>query len=233
MVSPMSDPAKALEARIGYVFQDRDLLERALTHASYGEGRKGHLNYERLEFLGDRVLGLMTAEVLFKTFDKADEGALAPRLNALVRKEACADVARQIQLGDALKMGRSEEKGGGRDKTSILGDACESLLAAIYLDGGRPAVQAFYDQYWSARVDALKGKPGEPKSALQEWAAKTGKGVPRYVMTGRSGPDHRPVFTVEVTVSPLDPATGEGGSKQTAERAAAQALLEREGQDVR
>jgi ribonuclease-3 len=229
----MSDAAKSLEARIGYVFTDRDLLERALTHASYGEGRKGHLNYERLEFLGDRVLGLMTAEVLFKTFDKADEGALAPRLNALVRKEACADVARQIDLGDALKMGRSEEKGGGRQKVSILGDACESLLAAIYLDGGRPAVQAFYDRFWGPKIEAQSAKPREPKSALQEWAAKSGRGVPRYVLTERSGPDHRPVFTVEVTVSPLDPALGEGKSKQAAERAAAEALLEREGQHVR
>ena len=140
----MADAQSELEVRIGYAFRDKSLIDRALTHASYGDGRKGVRSYERLEFLGDRVLGLMTAEALFRLFDKASEGALAPRLNALVNKNACADVARSIELGEALKMGRSEERGGGRNKTSILGDACEALIAAIYLDGGRPAAQAFY-----------------------------------------------------------------------------------------
>ena len=228
----MVDSTAQLEANIGYTFTDRALFERALTHASWGDGRKGVRSYERLEFLGDRVLGLMTAEALFKLFDQADEGALAPRLNSLVRKETCADVAREIALGEALKMGRSEEKGGGRDKTSILGDACEALIAAIYLDGGRPAVQAFYNRFWGPRIEALKAKPKDPKSTRQEWAAKAGHAAPRYTMTERSGPDHRPVFTVEVFVAPLDPAAGEGGSKQAAERAAATALLEREGQHV-
>ena len=228
----MADPFDGLEARIGYVFKDRSLIDRALTHASYGDGRKGIRNFERLEFLGDRVLGLMTAEALFRLFDHANEGALAPRLNSLVRKETCADVAREVDLGAALKMGRSEDRGGGRNKTSILGDACEALIAAIYLDGGRPAVQAFYERFWGPRIEALKAKPKDAKSTLQEWAAKTGRGAPRYQLTERSGPDHRPVFTVEVTVTPLDPAVGEGGSKQAAERAAATALLEREGQHV-
>ncbi|WP_138509607.1 ribonuclease III [Maricaulis alexandrii] len=228
----MADEKARLEQRIGYTFQDRDLFDRALTHASYGDGRKGVRSYERLEFLGDRVLGLMTAEALFKLFDKADEGALAPRLNSLVRKETCADVSREIGLGEALKMGRSEDKGGGRDKTSILGDACEALIAAIYLDGGRPAVQAFYDRFWGPKIEALKAKPKDPKSALQEWAARVGHAAPRYTLTERSGPDHRPVFTVEVFVAPLDPAVGEGGSKQAAERHAATTLLKREGQHV-
>ena len=228
----MADPFDGLEARIGYTFKDRSLIDRALTHASYGDGRKGIRTFERLEFLGDRVLGLMTAEALFRLFDNANEGALAPRLNSLVRKETCADVAREVDLGAALKMGRSEDRGGGRNKTSILGDACEALIAAIYLDGGRPSVQAFYERFWGPRIEALKAKPRDAKSALQEWAAKTGRGVPRYQLTERSGPDHRPVFTVEVTVTPLDPAVGEGGSKQAAERAAATALLEREGQHV-
>jgi ribonuclease-3 len=224
--------ADELQSRIGYTFRDAGLLDRALTHASWGDGRKGVRSYERLEFLGDRVLGLMSAEALFKLFDSASEGALAPRFNALVNKDACAGVAQEIGLGDALKMGRSEERGGGRSKTSILGDACEALIAAIYLDGGRPAVQAFYDRFWGPRIEALKAKPKDAKSALQEWAARTGRGVPHYQLTERSGPDHRPIFTVEVTVSPLDPAVGEGGSKQAAERAAATALLTREGQHV-
>lgn len=228
----MADPAIELEARIGYSFTDRDLFDRALTHASFGEGRKGVHSYERLEFLGDRVLGLMSAEALFRLFDNAAEGVLAPRFNALVNKEACAGVAREIELGEALKMGRSEERGGGRNKTSILGDACEALIAAIYLDGGRPAAQAFYDRFWGPRIEALTARPKDAKSMLQEWAARTGRGVPRYQLAERSGPDHRPIFTVEVTVTPLDPAIGEGGSKQAAERAAATALLTREGQHV-
>ncbi len=228
----MADAIAALEERIGYKFKQRALIERALTHASHGDGRGKVKSYERLEFLGDRVLGLMTAEALFKVFDKADEGALAPRLNALVRKETCAEVAREVDLGEALRIGRSEAKGGGREKTSILGDACEALIAAIYLDGGMKAVRVFYDRFWGPRIEALKAKPANPKSALQEWAAKAGHGVPKYRLTERSGPDHRPVFTVEVTVPPLDPAVGEGGSKQVAERAAASALLEREGQQA-
>jgi ribonuclease-3 len=229
----MTDPMSELETRIGYTFKNRDLLERALTHGSYGDGRKGFKSYERLEFLGDRVLGLMTAETLFKLFDKADEGGLAPRLNALVRKEACADIARTVDLGAALKMARSEDKAGGRDKTSILGDACEALLAALYLDGGMPAAEAFYGKYWGDKIAELRRQPSDPKSALQEWAARASKTPPKYQLTERSGPDHRPVFTVEVTVGKLEPISGEGGSKQAAERAAAAALLTREGQDVR
>ena len=228
----MIDLPAQLEERIGYTFKDRELFDRALTHASYGDGRPGFRSYERLEFLGYRVLGLMTAEALFKAFDKADEGALAPRLNALVCKEACADVASAIDLGTALKMGRSEEKNGGRAKISILGDACEALMAAIYLDGGRPSVQVFYDRFWGEKIEALRHKPADAKSSLQEWAAKTGRGVPVYRLAERSGPDHRPVFTVEVTISPLEPAIGEGKSKQAAERAAAEALLKREGHHV-
>ncbi len=228
----MADPITQLEQRIGYVFNDKSLIERALTHGSFAEGRRTIPTYERLEFLGDRVLGLMTAEALFKAFDKADEGALAPRLNSMVRKETCADVAREVDLGAALRIGKSEEKGGGRNKNSILGDACESLMAAIYLDGGRAAVQVFFDHHWGPRIDALKTKPADAKSALQEWAARVGFGAPRYTLTERSGPDHKPVFTVEVTLSSLTPAAGEGGSKQAAERAAAEALLKREGQHV-
>ena len=229
----MRDPSDQLHKRIGYAFQSRELLERALTHSSFGEGRKTHRNYERLEFLGDRVLGLMTAEALFNAFEGADEGALAPRLNSLVRKETCADVARAVDIGAALKIGRSEEKGGGREKTSILGDACESLIAAIYLDGGRCAVQTFYDTHWAPKIEDLKHKPKDAKSALQEWAAKKGYTQPRYDLRERSGPDHRPIFTVEVMVAPLDPETGEGKSKQAAEREAATNLLAREGMHVR
>ncbi|MHA6289631.1 ribonuclease III [Maricaulis sp. CAU 1757] len=228
----MPDVIAQLEARIGYTFKDRSLIERAMTHASFGDGKADVRSYERLEFLGDRVLGLMTAEALFRVYDKAKEGGLAPRLNTLVCKETCAEVAEEVKLGEALRMGKSEDKGGGRRKKSILGDACEALIAALYLDGGRDAAQGFYDTYWEKRITALDAKPSDAKSALQEWAAKAGHASPRYTMRERSGPDHRPIFTVEVSVAPLDPAVGEGGSKQAAERAAATALLQREGHDV-
>ena len=141
-------------------------------------------------------------------------------------------MGRGVDLDAALRRGRAEEKGGGRAKTSILGDAGEALIAALYLDGGRPCVQAFYDAHWSGKIEALKHKPRDAKSMLQEWAAKAGHGVPHYELTTRSGPDHRPVFTVEVKISPLAPAIGEGGTKQAAERAAAKNLLNREGHDV-
>ena len=227
----MTDPLAALEKRIGYHFNDAELLRRAMTHGSYGDGKGKVRSNERLEFLGDRVLGLLTAETLVEQYSGADEGGLAPRLNTLVRKETCADVARAVGLGEALLMARSEDKAGGRDKTSILGDATEALMAALYLDGGMKAARDFFHAQWGPRIEALRKKPKDPKSSLQEWAARAGHGAPRYSLTERGGPDHRPVFTVEVTVGGLAPAVGEGGSKQSAERAAAKLILEREGVD--
>ncbi|MCG8440523.1 MAG: ribonuclease III [Caulobacterales bacterium] len=221
----------ALEERIGYAFRDRELLARALTHASHGDGRKTARDYERLEFLGDRVLGLIIARRLFERFDDMDEGGLAPRLNALVRKEACARVARRIALGEAVRMSRSEEKAGGRDKESILGDACEALLAAIYLDGGLRRAQTFVTRFWAEEFAALKAKPKDPKTKLQEWAQARRAPTPRYEVTGREGPDHRPRFEVEAVVEGLAPARGEGASRRAAERAAAAAFLAREGVD--
>lgn len=224
----MATRLDALEKRIAYSFNDRSFLERALTHGSYGDGRRKVRSYERLEFLGDRVLGLITARRLFEVFEGMDEGGLAHRLNALVNKEACAKVARMCQLGEALKMSSGEERLGGRDKTSILGDATEALLGAIYMDGGLAAAEQFYDRYWGDEIEALTSQPKDPKSRLQEWTAANGWGSPTYALTERSGPDHRPVFTVSVEVEGLDPASGEGATKQAAQRAAAEALLERE-----
>lgn len=224
----MANRLDALEERIAYTFKDRSLLERALTHGSYGDGRRKVKSYERLEFLGDRVLGLITARRLFDLFEGVDEGGLAHRLNALVNKDACASVARECQLGEALKMSPGEERLGGRDKSSILGDATESLMAALYLDGGMETAEAFFDRYWGGQIAAMTAQPKDPKSRLQEWAATQDYGAPVYHLRERSGPDHRPVFTVEVEVDGLDPATGEGASKQIAQREAAQALLTRE-----
>jgi len=215
-----------LESKIDYVFTDKKLAVIALTHSSYGDGRRSKVDNERLEFLGDRVLGLLTAELLYDVL-KGDEGQMARKLNALVRKETCARIARRINLGDALMMSPSEVKQGGRDKTSILGDACEALLAALYLDGGYPAAQTFYNEFWAGEVDiATAVNTKDPKTVLQENAAAAKYGTPTYTVMERSGPDHRPLFVVEVSIEGLGQAQGTGKSKKDAERYAAMHLLE-------
>ncbi len=227
----MSDRISAFETQIGRTFKDRALLERALTHASHGDGRSRAQSNERLEFLGDRVLGLMAANWLHQSFDSLDEGGLAHRLNALVNKSACARAARRCELGKALRLSPAEDRLGGREKESILADACEAVIGALYLDGGMTASQAFFDRVWADEMAGLTKRPKDPKSALQEWAAARGLGVPIYETKGRKGPDHRPVFEVTVAIKGAGAATGEGGSKQAAQRAAAEALLEQEAGD--
>ena len=224
--TPSLDRILILEKKIGYEFKDKHLALLSLTHASYGDGRVKVSDNERLEFLGDRVLGLLTAERLY-FMNLGNEGGMARRLNALVRKDACAEVARKIDLGKALLISPSEVKTGGRDKASILGDACEALLAAIYLDGGYDAARAFYDQFWQdqiERVIAISAK--DPKTTLQEDASAAGYGVPIYTVLERSGPDHNPKFTIEVVVEGIGKAEGIGKSKKEAERAAAIQILE-------
>ena len=217
---------EGLESRIGYTFKDRSLITRALRHSSYGDGQTKEPDNERLEFLGDRVLGLLTAEALFH-HSSAPEGTLARRLNALVRKEMCAKIARKINLGDCLLLSASEERQGGRDKTSILGDACEALIAAIYLDGGLDAAKAFYDRLWKAELDDVASRSAkDPKTHLQELAMAEGRQLPRYEVVERKGPDHSPVFVIEVTVKGAGSARGEGSSKRVAERLAAQELID-------
>ncbi len=215
-----------LEQDIGYVFKDKDLAITALTHSSYGDGRSKNANNERLEFLGDRVLGLLTADKLF-AFDNGDEGSMARRLNALVRKETCARVARLVNLGVYLLISPSEDRQGGRDKTSILGDACEAVLAALYLDGGLGSAQEFYDSHWRAEIENVMAKSTkDPKTDLQEKASAQGYGLPEYAVLERSGPDHRPLFVIEVDIAGLGKAKGTGKSKKDAERYAALHLLE-------
>ncbi len=217
---------EVLETRMGYKFQDKALGQRALTHSSFGDGRRAIENNERLEFLGDRVLGLLTAEKLF-ILSPSDEGAMARRLNALVRKETCARIARKLGLGDALQISPSEEKQGGREKVSILGDACEALLAAIYLDGGFEAAKLFFEAHWVDEIDAVtKGSMKDPKTSLQEKAVMAAGAQPVYAVIERSGPDHRPLFVVEVNVENIGSAKGSGKSKKDAERYAALHLLE-------
>ena len=220
----------ALKARLGHEFCDPDLFERALTHASVGEGNRRVRDNERLEFLGDRVLGLLAAEWLTDAYPASKEGELSPKLQALVNRNACARVARRLGLGPALRLSPGETKTGGRDKETILGDACEALLGAVYLDGGLDAARALFVREWVEERGALDDpRVIDPKSKLQEWALQAKRQLPIYRVLDRTGPDHAPAFVVEVRVDHLPPASAEGRSRQEAEKAAALALLQREG----
>lgn len=221
----------ALEERIGYRFRDASLLDRALTHASatLSDGTPAQ-NYQRLEFLGDRVLGLTVATMLHKAFPQAEEGELARRLNQLVKRETCAEVAAELDIGPAIRVGEGEAQTGGRKKTAILADVCEALLAAIYLDGGYDEASVFVDRFWRERMVDFTGRLRDAKTTLQEWAQGMGLPPPAYEVAARGGPDHAPVFTVTVKVEGYAPATGKGSSKRIAEQNAAEAALIREGQ---
>ena len=220
----------ALQSRLGYRFGQPDLLELALTHASVAEGARKLADNERLEFLGDRVLGLMIAEALMDALPEATEGELSRRFHTLVSREACADVARQLELGPALRLAAGETKSGGRSNPTILGDACEALIAAVYLDGGYDsAVRCFSPLWEKALTDSADTWRANPKSFLQEWAVANGKSPPVYRLTDRQGPDHAPIFTIEALIDGLSPQSASGRSRQEAEKAAALGLIEREG----
>lgn len=215
----------AFQARIGHEFRRPELLLRAVTHASIGSATRP--DNQRLEFLGDRVLGLTMAEALLAADKAATEGQLAPRFNALVRKETCAEVAREVGLGDVLKLGRSEMLSGGRRKEALLGDAMEAVIAAVHLDAGFEAARALVLRLWGGRIGTVEADARDPKTALQEWAQARGMPPPAYAETGRKGPDHQPVFTVRVSLATGEAAEAAAGSKRAAEQAAARALLER------
>ena len=221
----LSAELKALEGRIGYHCHRPELLLRAVTHSSMSSDTRD--DNQRLEFLGDRVLGLVMAEALLARDPKATEGQLAPRYNALVRKEACADVAREIALGDVLKLGRSEMISGGRRKLALLGDAMEALIAAVYLDAGFDPARALILRLWGDRIDAVDDDARDAKTALQEWAQARGLPPPKYVELKRSGPDNPPVFTMAAQLETGDSESATAGSKRQAEQAAAKALLDR------
>ncbi len=220
-----------LEGRIGHVFQDRELLERALTHASVGDGATKVRHYERLEFLGDRVLNLLAAERLMALDVEAREGAMSRLMAALVNYHACARVARRIGLAEALRLAPSASKIGARENDTVLGDACEALIGALYVEGGLDLARTFFLAFWSeefSRLDEPRIK--DPKTQLQEWAQARGMPVPAYKVVNRTGPDHAPRFTVSVAVGEYEPELAEGRSRQEAEKAAAMAmLLKREG----
>lgn len=219
----LSADLKAFQARIGHQFSSPELLNRAVTHASMSSANRD--DNQRLEFLGDRVLGLVMAEALLALDAKATEGQLAPRFNALVRKETCADVAREIDLGQVLKLGRSEMISGGRRKQALLGDAIEAVIAAVYLDGGFDAAKDLVLRLWGDRIGAVKEDARDSKTALQEWAQARKLSPPKYVETARSGPDHAPVFTISAQLENGAQATASAPSKRAAEQVAAKALL--------
>jgi ribonuclease III len=221
--------ASVLEKTIGHRFKDRDLLERSLTHISALAGGSRVNSYQRLEFLGDHVLGLIISDMLFRAFPKADEGELSRRLADLVRREACADVARAIELGTALRLGASEANAGGRMRTAILADVCEALVGAVYLDGGYDNASKLVEKLWGERMRAPVRPLRDPKTILQEWAQARGLPTPTYREVERTGPHHDPEFRVAVDLPGREPAEGLGRSKRTAEQAAAAAMLKREG----
>lgn len=252
MTGVKGHPASELEDKLDYQFQDAALLQRALTHASVRvsrsppsakkSGKSKHkgtaagarqslevrADNERLEFLGDRVLGLVVAELLWQADPLATEGDLARRFNHLVRKEACASVARSLALGDYLILGTSEEDSGGRQKLTILGDAMEGLLGAIFIDGGFEVARSIVREQWAPLIGAMPDEAVDPKSQLQEWAQGQGLPLPRYKELARSGPDHKPLFTAQVEIQGFQAASGQGANKRAAQQAAAEELLRRE-----
>ncbi len=211
--------------RLGYRFAKPETLIRAVTHSSMVSAHRD--DNQRLEFLGDRVLGLVMAEALLQADPNAPEGLLAPRFNALVRREACADVARQIDLGAVLKLGRSEMKSGGRRKEALLADAMEAVIAAVYQDGGFDAARNMVLRLWGARIHNVAEDARDAKTALQEWAQARGELPPQYIEVARSGPDHQPVFTIEARLASGAKEQATAGSKRHAEQAAAAALLKK------
>jgi ribonuclease-3 len=217
----------ALEERLGHHFRNRELLNLALSHASIGAASN-----ERLEFLGDRVLGLIVAERLYADYPGEAEGGLAVRLNALVRREACAKAGEAAGLGSYLIMASSESGSGGRRKGAILAGACEAVIAAVYLDGGLEAARRFVLRYWQELFASLKAELRDAKTALQEWAQsgpRADKTQPVYAVKQRLGPDHAPVFTVEVRIPGEESEQGEGSTKRDAEQDAARRMLLRLG----
>jgi len=250
---------QALMAALGFAFKDVDLLKTALTHPSavstsraarkrpakspttkspttkspttksLAPKGESSADNQRLEFLGDRVLGIAVAEMLFRAFPEEDEGALARRLAALVRQDSLDAVAREIGLGRYLVISKGEEEGGGRDNPAMLADACEALIGAIYLDGGLEVARTFVETHWRPKMDAEAKPPQDAKTALQEWAQAAGLALPLYTVVKSEGPPHDPVFEVAVTVAGQQPESARGRSKRAAEQAAARRLLDRVG----
>ncbi len=227
----MLDPEKRnkFEERLGHRFVDEKRLIEALTHASARGDNKQMPDNERLEFLGDRVLGLVIADHLGQIFPYANEGELAKRFNLMVRMETCADVARTWNLADVIIVGQSEMRNGICEKPTILANACEAVIGAVYLDGGYRAAKAVVLKVWEPLLEIEPKQLIDPKSALQEWAQGSQLPLPQYRVKSQSGPDHSPEFIAEVMIVNNRPATGSGLSKRFAEQEAARTFLLREG----
>ncbi|MGJ4965811.1 ribonuclease III [Bradyrhizobium sp. HKCCYLRH3061] len=220
----------AIEARIGHHFADPSLLSTAFTHVSaLKSSKKRGDSYQRLEFLGDHVLGLIVSDMLYRSFPSADEGELSKRLADLVRKESCADVAKSLGLLDDIKLGAVGAGAGARLRKSVLGDVCEAVIGAIFLDGGYTAAAGFVERNWTERMHKPRRPLRDPKTVLQEWAQGKGLPTPVYREVERTGPHHDPQFRVAVDLPGLEPAEGIGGSKRAAEKVAASVMIEREG----
>jgi len=211
-----------ITATLGHRPRDMALFQRALTHGSHGP-----VHYERLEFLGDRVLGLVAASWLYEIFPDEPEGKLSRRLNAIVSREACAEIGREIDVATYMKLGKQARDDGAVDSDNVLGDVVEALIGAIYLEGGLAVAAAFIRRAWAERVTGQAQAPKHPKSSLQEWAAANHCRPPVYTMAARTGPHHAPRFTVTVTLAGKAEISAEGASKQEAETAAAKAMLEK------
>lgn len=218
---------QAIAALLGYTFRNRDLLKAALTH---GSGRKGKTNttYQRLEFLGDRVLGLVIAEELYVRNPRKAEGALAQNFSVLVRAEACADAARDLGISEHIRVGQKEKAQGMATQTVILGDVMESILGAMYLDGGLEPARALIMRLWDERLSSRSKLVKDAKSFLQEWALAQGKAIPAYRIVSRDGPDHSPNFTIAVTIEGFAEAIASAPSKRNGEQLAAELFLRRE-----
>jgi len=219
----------ALEGRLGYKFRDVELAARALTHlsapATTGQGRLD--SYQRLEFLGDRVLGLAIAEMLYQAYPQASEGELSMRLATLVRRETCAEVALEWDVGPHVVLGAGEAQAGGRKKAAILADIAESLIGAVFVEAGFDAARELVARTWRARMHAVEEPERDAKTAMQEWAQARALQAPNYIEVDRSGPPHAPLFTIQVSLQGYEPAHGSASSKRAAEQAAAQAFMAR------
>jgi ribonuclease-3 len=219
-----------IEQRLGHKFADMSLLTTAFTHVSALKSSRGRGDsYQRLEFLGDHVLGLVVSDMLYRAFPKADEGELSKRLADLVRKETCIDVAKSLDLLEGIKLGAVGAGAGARLRSSVLGDICEAVIGAVYLDGGYAAAAAFVERNWTERMRKPVRPLRDPKTVLQEWAQGKGLPTPVYREVERTGPHHDPRFRVAVELPGLDASEGVGGSKRAAEKAAASAMIAREG----
>jgi ribonuclease-3 len=218
-----------LQFRLGYRFADPDLLNRALTHSSaISPAKRIENSYQRLEFLGDRVLGLVVADMLYRRYPKANEGELSRTLNTLVRKETCAIIARTLDLGSEMNLGDSEARTGGAEKEAILGDITESIIGAIYCDGGLGKAYEFVERMFEEFLADGQANKADAKTTLQEWAQARGLEPPTYTQTERRGPDHAPEFTISVTLGDYDSLSATGPSKKIAEHKAAELFLIRQ-----